>query len=142
MVARQAPLLHACAVAHAAIGLLLLFASWDGLYSALDLPQPKPALFAQIAAPAAGIPAVLLSAAARRASLVPLVGAACGAADAVAALLLASWLAFRDLDLWGVDALGYALLGALLLVLTALAAVELALAARSRTVNASPTPTP
>ncbi len=31
----------------AAIGLLLLAGTWDGLYDALDLPQGKPALFVQ-----------------------------------------------------------------------------------------------
>jgi hypothetical protein len=30
-----------------AVGLLLLAGAWDGLYDALDLPQAKPALFAQ-----------------------------------------------------------------------------------------------
>jgi hypothetical protein len=130
--------LYGCALAHAAIGLLVFLSSWDGLYSTLDLPQPKPALFAQIVAPAVFIPAALLAAAVSRRSLITPVCVASGAADAIAALVLAAWLAFRDLDRWGVDALGYTLLGGLLVLLTLLAVIELAVAAAARVRTSDP----
>jgi hypothetical protein len=40
--------LRPAAAAALLIGALLLLASWDGLYDTLDLPQPLPALAAQV----------------------------------------------------------------------------------------------
>ena len=116
-------------------GVMLGLASWDGLYDALDLPQPIPALLAQAGGAALlGLAWVLWSAASRP----PLQDvAAAGATVALggAALATAGWLLFRDSETdLGVGDLGTAILigWAVVLALLALALVGLVLAGTRR----------
>lgn len=106
---------------HLAIGVLLLLSSWNDLYSALDLPRPEPALFAQVGGAFMLARAAVLANGARSQTLEhsssSLFTGAFG--DGLAALIVAAWLLFRDLGIWGVDTLGYVLLAALAVLLAA-----------------------
>jgi hypothetical protein len=126
--ARVRQVLELYAIFLAVVGVLLLLASWDDLYSVLDLPRPEPALFGQLGGIAMIGLAYLLWAASRAGELARSAAVAGTATNALGALLVGSWVLFRDLDIWGVDALGYALL-AILTVLLAIFAVAYALIA-------------
>ena len=78
--ARDSLVLRAAAAAAGLVGLLLAVASWDGLYDTLDLPQPVPALLAQVGgAGLLGLAWILWSAASR-----PELAAPAAAAGAIA----------------------------------------------------------
>ena len=122
--------LRLAALATLVLGALLLASSWDGLYDALDLPQPLPALLTQIGGAALVGLAYVLWAAAGDAALTPVAARAGAVAFGLAALILAVWLIFRDpeLDL-GIDTLGTVLL---ICAAVALAGLAAALARESR----------
>jgi hypothetical protein len=114
------------------IGVLLLLASWDGLYDALSLSQPIPALTAQVGGTALIGLAYLLWAAATRPELAGVAAGAGAIAHGVGAAVIAAWLIFRDQADLGIDTLGPVLLivTAVLLALLALAQIRLAMASR------------
>lgn len=103
------------------LGLLLLAGSWDGLYAALDLPVPKPALYAQIAGVAMLAYAYLLWTARDPRWL----AAPTAVANAVAAAVIVVWLAAGKVN---ADALGTTLLALVAAGLVAFAVVEARLA--------------
>ena len=127
---RLRQLLQLNAVLYALLGALLVLSSWNELFATLELPRPEPALLAQIGGIALLGVAYLLWNGAH--SSVRSVEVAAIAMDLLAAAVLALWLLFRDLDLWGVDALGYSLLTILLVAFAGLAAVEALTLARRR----------
>jgi hypothetical protein len=94
---------RAASVVSALLGALLLFSSWDGLYDTLELPQPAPALAAQIGSMAVfGLAYLLWSAASDPVLARP------GAVGGIllylgSAILIASWLIFRDQEDLGID---------------------------------------
>jgi hypothetical protein len=112
---------RAGAVVSALLGALLLFSSWDGLYSTLELPQPTPALGAQIGSLAVlGLAYLLWSAASDPALARPaaIVGVLLYLGSAA---LVASWLIFKDKEDLGIDDAG--------VVVLIMAAVAFAIAA-------------
>jgi hypothetical protein len=120
---------RAAAVVSALLGALLLFSSWDGLYDTLELPQPAPALGAQIGSMAVlGLAYVLWSAASDRALVRPaaVVGVLLFLGSAV---LIASWLIFRDQEDLGIDDAGIVVL---IVAAVAFAAIGAALVRAAR----------
>jgi hypothetical protein len=129
--ARARQVLELNALLYAILGMLLLLSSWDGLFEALELPAPRPALFSQVGGVGLLALAYLIYTsrdghAVRRAAIAALV------ANVLAALLVFAWLLFRDLDEFGVDALGYGLLTTLTVLLAGFAALAAVLLARRR----------
>jgi hypothetical protein len=122
--------LRAAALAALLLGILLLLGSWDGLYSALDLPQALPALFPQLGGAAFVALAYLLWAAGSRPELAPAAAGAGLIVEGGSAVIIAAWLIFRDPseDL-GIDTLGTTLLvvAAAVLAVLALALARIAL---------------
>lgn len=129
MTAAQARyVLRANAVFEFAAGLVLLAGTWDGLWDALDLPQGQPALFVQVGgATLVGLAYLLWQSVGQPPLRAPVARAAAGA-DGVAALVVLVWLVTGLPE--DVDALGTALLIALVVVLGAFAALK-ALIARA-----------
>lgn len=123
MSARGGLVFKLAATAALVVGALLLAASWDGLYDALDLPQPGPALVPQIGGAAMVGLAYVLWSAAGDAALTPVAAGAGAVTFAVAAVTIAAWLLFRDPqeDL-GIDTLGIVLLAGAAVVLAVLGA--------------------
>ena len=125
--------MRAAAVAALTIGVVLGLASWDGLYDALDLPQPLPALLAQVGGVALVGLAWISWSAARRPELISTAAVAGVIGHGGGALAIAGWLAFRDPELeLGIGDLGTALLAVTGAVLGLLALAQLAIALRSR----------
>jgi hypothetical protein len=114
------------------IGVLFLVASWDGLYDALDLPQPIPALAAQIGGAALLGLAYLLWTSATRPELAGVAAGTGAIAQGAGALVIAAWLIFRDDEDLGIDTLGTVILivTAIVLALLAVAQIRLVLASR------------
>jgi hypothetical protein len=84
------------AVADAAIGVIFVLDSWDGLYDKLDLPQALPALMAQLGGAVLLGFAYLLWQATGGGALRRAVATAAAGANGAATLILAAWLVFRD----------------------------------------------
>jgi hypothetical protein len=124
--------LRLAAAAALLIGALLLLASWDGLYDTLDLPQPLPALTAQVGGAALIGLAYLLWRSASRPELVGVAAGSGAIAQGGGALVIAGWLIFRDREQLGIDTLGIVVLiiTAVALALLALAQLRLALTTR------------
>jgi drug/metabolite transporter (DMT)-like permease len=124
--------LRPAAAAALLIGALLLLASWDGLYDTLDLPQPLPALAAQLGGAALIGLAYLLWRSASRPELAGVAAGSGAIAQGGGALVIAGWLIFRDRDQLGIDTLGVVVLivTAVVLAILALAQLRLALASR------------
>jgi hypothetical protein len=118
--ARQ--VLRANALFDFAAGLLLLAGTWDGLWDALDLPQGQPALFVQVGGASLVGLAYLLWQAAEHAPLRGSVANAAAGVDGLAALIVLVWLVAGLPE--DVDALGTALLIALVVVLSGFAVLE------------------
>jgi hypothetical protein len=123
MTAAQArQVLRANAVVYSVEGLLLLAGTWDGLWDALDLPQGQPAVFVQVGgATLVGLAYLLWRAADQPPLRAPVALAAAGA-DALGALVILVWLVTGLPE--DVDALGTAILIALVAVLGAFAALN------------------
>jgi hypothetical protein len=124
--------LRLAAAAALLIGVLFLLASWDGLYNTLDLPQPLPALAAQVGGAALIGLAYALWMSATRPELAGVVAGAGAIAHGGGALVIAAWLIFRGEDDLGIDTLGTVILivAAIVLALVAVALVRLALGSR------------
>jgi hypothetical protein len=90
--------LRARALLDVALGLLLLAATWDGLYDALGLPLPRPELYAQIAGAALLGFAYLLWISPRNDNLTPAVALAAAIGNALSAVILLVWLVRGDVD--------------------------------------------
>jgi hypothetical protein len=84
------------AVVSAGLAALLLLSSWDGLYESLDLPQAAPALPTQIGGVSLVAVAFMLWSAAGTPELRRPVAIAGVIVNGGGAILIASWLIFRD----------------------------------------------
>jgi hypothetical protein len=113
--------LRADAVFDAAMGLLLLSATWDGLYDALGLPVARPALYAQLAGGLLLAYAYLLWQGGDRRRL----AAVTAAVNALGGVVIAVWLLSGELD---AETLGEVLLWLAAAVLGLFALLELRLA--------------
>ena len=120
--------LRADAVLDLALGLVLLLATWDGLYAALDLPHAEPGFFAQLAGGLLVAFSYLLWIAPRDVRLSRAVSAAAAVANAAGVLLIAAWLALGELH---VEGLGTVLLAAIAVVLALFAVLEGRIASRN-----------
>jgi hypothetical protein len=89
---------RARAVLDLALGVLLLGATWDALYDALDLPLPRPELYAQLAGTALIAFAYLLWIAPRNDNLLRAVALAAAIGNALATVVLLVWLVRGDVD--------------------------------------------
>ena len=94
--ARAGAVMRVSAVVHGLVGVVLALATWDGLYDAFDLPQPLPAVMAQLGGIAVIALAYLLWMAASNPTLTAPVARAGGATDLLWAVVLGLWLVFRD----------------------------------------------
>jgi hypothetical protein len=120
---------RAATVVSALFGTLLLFSSWDGLYDTLELPQPTPAVGAQIGSLAVIGLAYLLWSAASDAAL-PRPAAIVGVLLYLgSAALIASWLIFRDQEDLEIDDGGVVVL---IIAAVAFAAIRAALVRAAR----------
>ena len=122
--------LRASAIFTFAAGLFLLTGTWDGLWDALDLPQGQPALFVQVGGAILLGFAYLLWRAADEPPLRAPVALAAAGTDGLAALIVLAWLVTGSLP-DDVDALGTALLIALVVVLGAFAVLQARIATRA-----------
>jgi hypothetical protein len=122
-------ILRADAVFDAVVGLLLLSATWDRLYRALDLPRAQPELAAQIAGAVLLFGAYLLWVAPTDPLLTRHVAGASSFGNSLSALIILSWLVFGDL---GVGSLGTALLWIITAVLVVFAILQARVAAVAR----------
>jgi hypothetical protein len=95
------------AVYSAAIGLLFLAGTWDGLYDALDLPQGRPAIFVQVGGALLWGVAYLLWLASRTPALILPVARTSALVNGLTAVILVVWLIHGDL---GIGTLGDVLL--------------------------------
>jgi hypothetical protein len=91
----------------AAIGVLFLAGTWDGLYNALDLPQGQPAIFVQVGGALLWAFAYLLWLASRTPALMLPVARASAFGNAISTVILVVWLIHGKL---GIDTLGTAIL--------------------------------
>lgn len=121
------------AVATAALGVLLLLGTWDGLYRTLDLPHTGPAMFAQFGGALLIAFAYLLWVAPDSEVLVRAVGRAAALGDALGAVLVALWLIFRGKDDLGIGTQGMVELAVFGVILAAASAVMAMLAGRPAT---------
>lgn len=107
------------------VGLVLALGSWDGLYDALDLPQSLPAMGTQIGGVALVALAYLLWTGASRPELARTAALVGALAQGGAAVVIASWLVFRDrIDLPGLGDVGEGLLIGTAVALGALALLQ------------------
>ena len=113
--------LRADALLDAALGILLLAGTWDGLYAALDLPHQGPDFFAQLSGGLLIAFAYLLWIAPRDVRLSQTVSAVAATANAAGVVIIAAWLVIGDL---GVGSLGTALLAVIALALAVFAALQ------------------
>ena len=116
------------AVLYAGVGALLLAASWDGLFDALDLPHPQPALWTQLAGALLVALGYLFWIAPRDVRLTHAIALAGAAANALGTVILLAWLVFGELD---VGALGTTLLSLTAAACAAFAVAEARIASRS-----------
>ena len=108
--------------------MLLLAASWDGLFDALDLPHPQPAVWTQLAGALLVALAYLFWISPRDVRLAHAIALAGAVANGLGALILGAWLLFGELD---VGALGTTLLSLTAAACVAFAAAEARIASRS-----------
>jgi hypothetical protein len=109
-------------------GVCLLLATWDGLYSALGLPDPDPAIYAQAGGAFAVGFAYALWVAPRDSNLTRVVSAVSALINVLLAAVAAAWLADLHLSLPGHAELA---VGIAIPVLLALAVAEGAIARRN-----------
>jgi hypothetical protein len=127
MRARQARrVLRVDAILDVALGAFLLLAAWDGLYRAVGLPSPEPAIFAELGGVLLFGFAYLLWVAPDYAVLARRVAEAAALGNGLAAALIALWLAGRPPD---VHVLGWVVMGGLTATFAVLAWLEARIAA-------------
>ncbi|MBY4946675.1 hypothetical protein K6V92_08565 [Cupriavidus respiraculi] len=95
-------------------GLLLLVAPFATLYSALQLPQPQPAMYGQLLGVALVGMALLSWQATVHGELAAAVGRTMGQVNVVSAMVVAAWLVFLDLPVQGAGKIWLWLLAAML----------------------------
>jgi hypothetical protein len=127
------------AVYSAAIGLLFLLGTWDGLYSTLDLPQAQPALFPQTGGAVLWGVAYLLWLAARTPALMLPVARAAALMNGLTTVIIVVWLIHGGL---GIETLGKVLLAAAAALSAAFTAAYLQAGLRSGGYGPEPPPPP
>jgi hypothetical protein len=95
--------LRANGVLDAIAGVCLLLATWDGLYDRLGLPDPDPAIYAQVGGAFAVGFAYLLWIAPRDAKMTRVVSAMAALVNVLLALVAIAWLADTHMNLPGSD---------------------------------------
>jgi hypothetical protein len=105
----------------AVMGVLLLMATWEWLYDALDLPHAEPEIFTQVAGGLLLAFAYLLWVGANDERVTRLVARAAAVANAAGALIIVIWLLVGDL---GIDTLGTVLLALVAAILVVFAFLE------------------
>lgn len=123
----------------AAIGLLFLCGTWDGLYDALDLPQAQPALLPQIGGAVLWGVAYLLWLAARTPSLMLPVVRATALMNGLTTVIIVVWLIHGKL---GIETLGKVLLIAAAALSAVFTAAYLQAGLRSGGYGPEPPPPP
>jgi hypothetical protein len=118
-------------VLDAIAGVCLLLGTWDGLYNRLGLPDPDPAIYAQVGGAFAVAFAYLLWIAPRDAKMTRVVSATAALVNVALAVLALAWLADTHLNLPGHDV---AALFAAVPPLLVLAALEAVIAGRNAAV--------
>jgi hypothetical protein len=122
MRARQARrVLRVDALLDIGLGAFLLLAAWDGLYRAVGIPAPEPAIFAELGGVLLFGFAYLLWVAPDYAVLARRVAEAAALSNGLAAALIALWLASRPSE---VQILGWVLMGGLTAAFAVLAWLE------------------
>ena len=116
------------AVLNILLGLLMLVSPMSSLYSALQLPQPQPALYGQLLGVALVGLGWLLWQATLNGQLTVAVARTVGKVNLVSAVLIVAWALFLDLPTQG--AAGKIWLGALAVVLLFFALVQIPAARR------------
>ena len=107
--------------------MVLLLATWDGLYSALGLPTAGPAVYTQVSGALLVALAYVLWIAAGEVRLIRRIAAAIAVFNALSSLLIVGWRLVTDLD---VGLRGTAILAAVAATLAALALLAAGIAAR------------
>ena len=125
---RARTVLRTDAVVDLLVGVLFILGTWDGLYEALDLPQGVPAIFVQVGGALSIAWAYLLWTAAATPALARLVAGAGALANALAAVIIAAWLIFRDKPDLEVGTQGIVELIVVVLVLAGFAVAEAVIA--------------
>jgi hypothetical protein len=115
-------------VLDAGAGVCLLLATWDGLYDRVGLPDPDPAIYAQVGGAFAVGFAYVLWIAPRDAKMTRVLSAMSALVNVLLALLALAWLADTHAELPGHDVLALALA---VPPLVGLAIVEGAIASRN-----------
>ncbi|HEX5939661.1 MAG TPA: hypothetical protein VFZ12_04830 [Dehalococcoidia bacterium] len=116
--------LRADAIFDAVLGCILLAATWDDLYEALDLPHAEPEVFTQMAGGLLIAYSYLLWIAPTNRFLAIQMALLTGIVNVVAVVLLAVWLSSGELN---IGDFGSILLNVISAVLAVLAALELGL---------------
>jgi hypothetical protein len=83
------------------VGALLLASSWKGLFDAVDLPDPQPALWTQLAGVLLVALGYLLWIAPRDVRLTQGIALAAAFANGAGAVVIVAWLLFGELDTGG-----------------------------------------
>ena len=117
-------LLRADAILDGVLGCILLAATWDGLYDALDLPHAEPEVFTQMAGGLLIAYSYLLWTAPTNRFMATHMALVTGIVNIAAVVLLAVWLSVGDLN---IGDFGSILLNVISATLAVLAALELGL---------------
>jgi hypothetical protein len=123
----------------AALGVLFLAGTWDGLYDALDLPQGRPAIFVQIGGALLWGVAYLLWLASRTPALMLPVARASALINGIVVAILVVWLIHGEL---GIGTLGDVLLAVAAGVSAIFTALYLQAGLRSGGYGPEPPPPP
>jgi hypothetical protein len=94
------------AVVSVVFGVVLLAATWEGLYDALDIPQPRPWVYAQLLGAALLGLAWIVWRAAADAAQVRLVAQGCAILDLLGFVIIAIWLFSDDVGIPSSGSLG------------------------------------
>ena len=125
---RARTVLQVDAVIALLVGVLFVLGTWDGLFSALDLPHGVPAIFVQVGGALSIAWAYLLWVAAATPALAQVVARASALANALAAAIIAAWLIFRDKPDLEIGTQGIVELGLAAVVLAGFAVAQAAIA--------------
>jgi cytochrome bd-type quinol oxidase subunit 2 len=95
------------AVVSAVFGVVLLAATWEGLYDTLDIPQPRPWVYAQLLGAALlGLAWIAWRAAAADEAQTRLVAQGCAILDLVGFVIIAIWVFSDDVGIPSSGSLG------------------------------------
>jgi hypothetical protein len=122
----------------AALGVLLILGTWDGLYFALDLPHLGPALLAQLGGAGLLGLAYLLWIAPRSPEMARAIALAVAVVNALGAVIIAAWLVVRSKEEMYIGTQGFLELVVATVVLAVLAAAQARIASGASSQAAGP----